>query len=50
LQVTRRDRRGKSPTGFDGTTNRRGLLYGVMAKVQQRNCPKSLMSVLISSP
>ena len=34
LQVTGRDRHGKSPKGFDGTANRRGLLCGVMAKVQ----------------
>src|SRR5215211_1318965 len=34
LQVTRRDRHGKSPTGFDGTADRRGLLCGVMSKVQ----------------
>jgi hypothetical protein len=36
LRVTPRGRHGKSPQGICGTVNRRGLLCGLMAKVELR--------------
>jgi hypothetical protein len=38
LRVIWRDRHGESPAGVCGAANRRGLLCGVMAKVQLRAC------------
>src|SRR5215218_5228048 len=50
LRVATAGRHGKSPTAVGRAANRRGLLCSVMAKVQQRNCPKSLTSGPNASP
>src|SRR5215211_4177699 len=50
LRVATAGRHGKSPTAVGRAANRRGLLCSIMAKVQLRDCPKSLMSELITSP